>query len=171
MPPRDCNSRLLLCSTWLLASLATAASAHVFIGAFGTFGVGGDAYHVHAHRTVVPIGLAAVAVVVTLIWRSAALSIGRSQAIDPALLLARRFGAIGPLVPIANVAMGAFGTLMAMEFTEQLSALGHIEGVAAALGGNAVTGLAVIACVAATLTFAGRKRQLKSVLTAFSLSR
>jgi hypothetical protein len=42
-----------------------------------------------------------------------------------------------------------------MEFAEQLSAFGHIEGIADALGGNTMLGLAIIACTAAALTFAG----------------
>jgi hypothetical protein len=151
---RDCSSRRILLSTWLLASLATAASAHASIAVFGTLG-GGDAYTFHAHRTVGPIVLAAVALIATLIWRSAVMSIGRSEAIDPAMLLARRFGTMSPLVPIANVAIGGLGTLIAMEFTEQLSAFGHIESFADALGGNAAIGLAIIVCVAAALTFAG----------------
>jgi len=153
--PRDGSSQPLMSLTWLLASLATAALAHVLIDVFGTLGAGGDAYDDHAHATVAPIGLAAVALIATLVWRSAALRIGRSQAIDPAMLLARRFGTMSPLVPVLTVAMGGFGTLLTMEFTEQLSALGHIEGIADALGGNAGVGLAVILCVAAAVTFAG----------------
>jgi hypothetical protein len=153
--PRDGSSQLLVALTWLLASLATAALAHVLIDVLGTLGAGGDAYDDHAHATVAPIGLAAVALIATLVWRSAALSIGRSQAIDPALLLARRFGAMSPRVPALAVALGGFGTLLTMEFTEQLSALGHIQGIADALGGNAVVGLAIIVSVAAALTFAG----------------
>ncbi len=153
--PRDGSSQLLVAFTWLLASLATAALAHVLIDLVGTLGAGGDAYDDHAHTTVAPIGLAAVALIATLVLRSAALRIGRSQAIDPALLLARRFGAMSPFVPILTVAIGGFGTLLAMELTEQLSAFGHIEGVADALGGNTMVGLAIIACAAAALTFAG----------------
>ncbi len=151
----DGGSPLLVTLTWLLASLGTAALAHVLIDVLGTLGAGGDAYDDHAHATVAPIGLAAVALIVIFVWRSTALSIGRSRAIDPALLLARRFGTMPPLVPILTVATGGFGTLLAMEFTEQLSAFGRIEGIADALGGNAPVGLAIIACAAATLTFTG----------------
>ncbi len=153
--PREGRSQLLVASTWLLASLATAAAAHVLIDVLGTLGAGGDAYGDHAHATVAPIGLAAVALITMLVWRSTALRIGRSQAIDPAMLLARRFGAMSPLVPVLTVTVGGFGTLLAMELTEQLSALGHIEGIADALGGNAVVGFAIIVCVSAVVTFAG----------------
>jgi hypothetical protein len=152
---RDGSPRLLVTLTWLLASLATAASAHVLIGLVGTLGAGSDAYDDHAHATVAPIGLAAVALIATLVWRSAALRICRSQALDPALLLARRFGRMSPLAPVLAVAAGGLGTLLAMEFSEQLSAFGRIEGIADALGGNAVAGLAIVAGVAAALTFAG----------------
>jgi hypothetical protein len=152
---RDGSSPLLVAMTWLLASLATAAIAHVTIDVVGMLGAGGDAYGDHAHATVAPIGLAAIALVATLVWRSAALSIGRSQAIDPAMVLARRFGAISPLAPAVSVALGGFGTLLTMEFAEQLSAFGHIASIADALGGNAVVGLAIILCVAAALTLAG----------------
>jgi hypothetical protein len=152
---RNGGSQIIVALTWLLASLATAALAHVLIDIVGTFGGGGDAYDDHAHATVAPIGLAAVALIATLVWHSAARRIGRSQAIDPAMLLARRFGTMPLLVPVFTVAAGGFGALLAMEFTEQLSAFGRIEGVADALGGNAVVGLAIIVCVAAALTFGG----------------
>ncbi len=151
----DGSSQLLVTLTWLLASLATAALSHVVIDILGTLGAGGDAYDEHAHASVAPIGLAAVALVAALVWRSAALSLGRSQAIDPAMLVARRFGTMPLLLPILTVAVGGFATLVAMEFTEQLSAFGHIEGIADALGGNAPVGLAIVICAAATLTFAG----------------
>jgi hypothetical protein len=152
---RNGSSQMLVALTWLLASLATAEMAHVLIDVVGTLGAGGDAYDDHAHATVAPIGLAAVALSATLVWRSAAVRIGRAQAIDPAMLLARRFGTMPPLGPVLSVAMGGFGTLLAMEFTEQLSAFGRIEGIAHALGGNAVVGLTIIAGVATALTFAG----------------
>lgn len=155
MLPGDGSSPLLVILTWLLASLGTATLAHVLIDALGTLGAGGDAYDDHAHATVAPIGLAAVALIATLVWRSAALRMGRSQAIDPTLLLARRFGTMRPLVPVLTVALGGFGTLLAMEFTEQLSAFGRIEGIADALGGNAPVGLAIIVCAAALLTCTG----------------
>jgi hypothetical protein len=134
---RNGGSQIIVALTWLLASLATAALAHVLIDIVGTFGGGGDAYDDHAHATVAPIGLAAVALIATLVWHSAARRIGRSQAIDPAMLLARRFGTMPLLVPVFTVAAGGF------------------EGVADALGGNAVVGLAIIVCVAAALTFGG----------------
>ncbi len=154
--PHAGSAQVLIFLTWLLASLATAALAHALIAVVGALlDAGHNAYADHAHATVVPIGLAAVALMATVLWRSAALRISRSQAIDPATLLARRFGAMSPLLPIVTVTMGGLGTLLAMEFTEQLSTLGHIEGIADSLGGNAVVGLAIVASLAAALTCAG----------------
>jgi hypothetical protein len=161
--PRDRSWRLLAFLTWLLASLATAALAHVLIDAFGAIGAGGDAYDEHAHASVAPVTLGAIALIATLLLRSATLRVGRAQAIDPALILATRFGSMPLLVPVLVVTLGGFGTLLGMEFTEQVSAFGHIEGVADALGGNAAVGFAIIGCVALALTFAGL-RSAKALL-------
>jgi hypothetical protein len=154
-PPRAGSSRVLISLTWLLASLATAALAHVLIAAVGALDAGHDAYADHAHATVVPIGLAAVALMATVLWRSAALRMSRTQAIDPAMLLARRFGTMSALGPIFTVTLGGLGTLLMMEFAEQLSTLGHIEGIADSLGGNVAVGLAIVVSLAAALTCAG----------------
>jgi hypothetical protein len=127
----------------------------MLIDLVGNAGAGGDAYGDHAHGTVGPVGLSAVALVGLLLFRSAALQMGRSHAVDPAVFLARRFGTMSPLVPLIAVAVGGFATLVAMEFTEQLSELGRIEGVVDALGGNAAVGLAIVAGVATTITLVG----------------
>jgi hypothetical protein len=94
MLSRDRSSLFLVLLTWLLASLA--ALSHGCIDLVGTLGAGGEAYDDHAHGTVAPIGLAALALIVALVWRSATLRIGRAESVDPALLLARRFGALSP---------------------------------------------------------------------------
>lgn len=140
---------------WLLASLAAAASAHALIGIAGDAGAGGDAYDEHAHAAVAPVALVALGLLTAALLRSAVHRISRAQAVDPALLLARRFGSLHPLVPSFMVAAGALATLLGMEFTEQLTALGHIEGVADALGGNTFVGLALVGCVSAALTALG----------------
>jgi hypothetical protein len=140
---------------WLLVSLATAALAHVLIEAIGTLGASGDAYAEHAHGAVAPVAIGALGLVGAFLLRSAVGSLGRSLAIDPVVLLARRFGAMPPLVPIITVAVGGFATLVAMEFTEQLSELGRIEGIADALGGNALVGLAIVVGVAVVVTLVG----------------
>jgi hypothetical protein len=149
---------------WLLASLTAAAIAHALIGVAGAAGSGGDAYDEHAHAAVAPVTLAALGLLTGVLLRSAVHRVSRSQVVDPALLLARRFGAMHPLVPSLLVATGAFGALLGMEFTEQFAAFGRVEGVADALGGNAFAGLAIVGCVSAVITMTGL-RSARALLT------
>jgi hypothetical protein len=152
--------------TLLLASLATAALAHVAIDLLGTIGAGGDAYDEHAHGAVAPVALGAVCLIAALLLRSALRSLSRAQAVDPALILARRFGTMPLPLPVTSVSLGGLAVLVAMEFTEQISAFGHIEGVADALGGNACVGFAIVCCVAFAITLLGLRCARGLVATA-----
>jgi hypothetical protein len=165
--PRQRRSSIALTAlTLLLASLATAALAHVAIDLLGTLGAGGDAYDDHAHATVAPVALGAVASIGTLLLRSALRSLSCAETIDPALVLARRFGTMSLPLPAASVTLGGLVTLIGMEFTEQLSAFGHIEGVADALGGNAFVGLAIVCCIALAVTLLGLRCARAFIATA-----
>ncbi|MGH7709171.1 MAG: hypothetical protein ACREM6_14825 [Vulcanimicrobiaceae bacterium] len=151
---RPIGSAVLPALAWLLASFATAALAHGLIGWLGQ-NSGGNSFDEHAHETVGPIVLAVISVFVSLLLRVATRAAGRSPGTDPVVVLAHRFRDMRPILPSVAVAFGGFATLIAMEFTEQLSAFGHIVGVADALGGDAPVGLAIIIGVALLVTIAG----------------
>jgi hypothetical protein len=141
--------------TWLLASFATAALAHGCIDLLGDAGIGGDAYATHAHGAVLPVALAALILGAVGLLRSALWALDRAHGRDLIANLGRRCGDVQPVAASIAVAAGAFATLIAMEFVEQRSALGHVVGAREALGGNAMLGLAILALVAAIVTLVG----------------
>lgn len=140
---------------WLLASLATAALSHALIGFLGDAFSGPEAYDEHGHATVGPVALAALSLVAGVLLRSALRALARPHEPDPILLLARRYGNKQPLLPGVAVAGGGLTTLLAMEFTEQVSELGHVTGVGDALGGNVIVGLGIVTLVAVGVTLVG----------------
>jgi len=149
------RSLSLVVLSWLLASFATAALAHVMIGWLGNCAGGADAYDEHAHGTVAPIALAAAILLTFGLLVAAANAVARRGGVDPVDLLARRLSEMYPAVPVAFVTLGGLVTLIAMEFLEQWTAFGHVEGIADALGGNVALGFAAVIFVAAALTMLG----------------
>jgi hypothetical protein len=116
-----------------VASSIAAELSHAGIDALGRVGAGGRAYAGREHGSLSAVAFAVLvfgattflaAVLVKL--RSANASGGRIRLSPPAVLL------------------GSFGMLLGMEFVEQITAYGRIEGVGDALGGNASVGLAVV---------------------------
>jgi hypothetical protein len=146
----------VLVPTWALASLAAAVLAHALIGSFGAwFGADADAYDARVHGAVVPAVTLALALLAGAFLRVAAGVAAHRERRDPIELLARRFGVMRPAWPVAAVACGALAALIAMEFSEQLVAVGHVQGVADALGGTPALGLAILLCTSIAVTLAG----------------
>jgi len=140
--------------SWLLASFLTAACSHALIALAGTvFGM--RSYGEHAHAAVAPVVLVALIVAISLLLRAALRTLDRSQSADDVALLGKRCGEMRPFVPSALVVAGSSITLLAMEFSEELSAFGHVEGVGDALGGNPAAGFAIIVAVAIVVTVVG----------------
>jgi hypothetical protein len=141
--------------SWLLASLATAAVAHALIAIVAHAGIAQETYGRHEHGAVLPVAFAAVILAVSLLLRSALRTVRRSHTLDDVAILAHRCATVRPAVPGLTVAAGGFATLLAIEFGEQFGAFGHIEGIADALGGNGLLGLAIVLVVAALVTVVG----------------
>jgi hypothetical protein len=153
--PRYGSPRILTTLAWVLASLLTALLAHACIGIVGDLGAGGEAYGEHEHAAVAPVACGALGVVIALVFRSAACRIGRARAIDPALLLAGRFGTMHPTGPSLAVAAGGASVLFAMEAVEGYAADGQFTSIVDALGGNAYVGFAIVVAVAFAITLLG----------------
>ncbi len=166
-PPANREAAALASLAWLLASLACAATSHEVIDAAGRW-AGPDAYAEHAHGAVIPVVVAAVAVASTLALASVAQRAARRTALDPVLVLARRFGSMPPLVPCLAVAAGGCATLLGMEFAEQACAFGHIEGFDDALGGCTLLGLGIVAAVGALMTTLGLRSARALLVSAFA---
>lgn len=147
MPPDRARrtAGLLVC---LLAAFATAAAAHVVLGAFG------DDYAEREHLALGPVALAAAALLAAGLLRVAFATLARVEHADPLVVLARGARTLDPRLPLAAVFAGGLGTLVAMESVEQLAARGPID-VAGALGGNVLVGLAVVLAVAALAVMLG----------------
>ena len=143
---------------WGLASLTTALLSHSALDwlgdALGSEG-GADAYSEHAHGAVAPVAVVALALTLALLFRFAVCALAERERTDPIVMLARCFGVASLRRSFIFAACGGLATLVAMEFFEQVQAFGRPESVAAALGGNVILGLGVVALVAAIVTFVG----------------
>jgi hypothetical protein len=157
----------------LLASFATAALAHGAIAALGSLGVGedADAYGAHGHGAVAPVALAAAALLAYALLRVVASGIARREHRDPMVALARAARGLDPRLPSFAVGACALGTLVGMEFVEQLAAFGHVTSVADALGGNGVAGVAIVAMLAVLVTILGLRFAHVLAAAALAVSR
>lgn len=143
---------------WILASLAAAALAHALIASAGPWlAADADAYGEHAHPSVAPVVLVALALVAAGLLRIGAGVAARRRGTDPVALFAGDVAALPAIVPLVAICAGAFATLIAMEFSEQFASFGHVHGVTEALGGSPAVGCALVLAVAATIALAGRR--------------
>jgi hypothetical protein len=140
-----------------LASFAAAALAHAAIDLAGQLTVGGDDYADRAHVAVGPVFLGIVGLVVIGLVRIALAAAARRQAGDPVLQAVRCLAKIDPRLTVLAVATGGFLTLLAMEFSEQIVACGHIIGVADALGGSPMVGLMLVIVAGALVALLGAR--------------
>lgn len=145
-----------LVPVWILASLVSAALAHVLIGWTGALAGGdADAYDTRAHAALIPVVFASAALLAASTAWIVAVSAARHRAVDPVALLAARFGRLRPAVAVAAVAAGTAAALLGMEFSEQLAATGRIEGVVDALGGAPLPGAGLLLATAAAIALLG----------------
>jgi len=146
---------------WLLASLMTAFCAHALIDRAGAWFGGdpdlhADAYAAHAHVAIVPIVLLASMLLTGMLLSIAARAVARRERkSDGVEALAQELRRIRPAPAMGLVASGGLTILIAMEFTEQALAFGHVGSVTEALGGNVLLGLPIVSIVAGSLTAIG----------------
>jgi hypothetical protein len=141
----------------LLAAFSSAALAHGAIDLAGQLAAGGDAYAGRDHVAVGPVALIIAALLVAALGSAALGALARHGERDPVRRVARRLAGIGPLVAVAVLGVLGLATLLGMEFTEQLVAVGHVVGVADALGGTPLLGLAIVFACATLVALAGRQ--------------
>jgi hypothetical protein len=128
----------------LLASFAAAALAHAAIDLAGQLTLGGDDYAGRDHVAVGPVLLVAAGLLVAGLVHIALAASARREAGDPLLRVVRRLARIDPRLTVLTVVTGGLLTLLGMEFSEQIVACGHVLGVADALGGSTLLGLALV---------------------------
>jgi hypothetical protein len=155
LPSRPISVALPSSLAWALASCLGATLAHGLIGLAGGANGGDDDYALRAHATVAPVALAALTFACTALLAAILNRRGRALGREPVAEFSRRLGSLNPFPPCAAVAIGSFALLLGMEFTEQLAATGHVEGIADALDGNLALGLALVALAAALITLGG----------------
>ena len=154
----------------LIASCISAALAHASIGVAGDLGAGGDAYAEHEHGALGPVALTALLLIGGVLLSSTFRALSRRAGSDPLLLLARRFASRSPIVPCIAVTLGCLLLLIGMEFSEQVSATGHLEGVSDALGGNVATGTFILASVSCAVTWLGLRSARAIVGSAIAIA-
>jgi hypothetical protein len=148
------GSLILGILVFLLASLAVASVAHAAISALDAAGLGSDAYGTYEHSAVVPISVALLVLAGALVIFAAAKRVARRNNIDPVTALLHSVGRSAPVATLA-VTGGGTAALVAMEFFEQSQSLGHLAGIAAALGGVPIVGVAIVAAAAVIVVRAG----------------
>ena len=136
---------------WFSASIAIALASHAAIDLLASAS-GGHAHNEYAHVAVIPLLLVASALASTVVAWSAIRRIARVNGVDPVLTLAGRFEAANPMRSSIAAIVGGLGILIAMESAEQFVALGYVQGVGDALGGNAPFGLGVVVAIGSLAT-------------------
>jgi hypothetical protein len=152
----DFDRGILRAVTWLLGASVTAVVSHAMVEACDRSGaMGNDVYGERAHVALGPIVAAIVVVVCTLVARAVSLRLGRVHRIDPIVAFGRGIGTSRSFSSSVTVGLGGLCLLVAMEICEQFAAVGHFEGLADALGGNAPISIAIVLLVAAFVVFVG----------------
>ncbi len=141
---------------WLLAASVTALVAHGFIDFIDSMGASAsDDYGQRAHTALGPVAVIALILTSAIVARAVAIRLGSTGRIDPFVAVGRSLRTVGTLLSCLAVGAGGLCLLVAMEISEQFSAVGHFEGLDDALGGNIPIGIAIVLLVATLVASLG----------------
>jgi hypothetical protein len=142
--------------SWLLGASMTALVAHGIIDFVDSLGApASNDYGERAHTALGPVAAIALILACAIVARALAIRLGRAGRIDPFVALGRSLRASGTLLSCIAVGAGGVCLLVAMEVSEQFSAVGHFEGIDDALGGNIPLGIAIVLLVATLVASLG----------------
>jgi hypothetical protein len=150
------ESVLLRGLAWLLGASMTAVVAHGIVDFVDSLSArASDAYGERAHTALGPVAVIALILACGIVARAVAIRLGRADRIDPFVALGRSLSPAGTLLSCIAVGAGGVCLLVAMEVSEQFSAVGHFEGIDDALGGNIPIGIAIVLLVATLVASLG----------------